>query len=130
MEGYLDGQNEYYSKREPAVPGHSHLRDFLTMDRDCYYSYDGPDLHNYSTHLYKDLAIETINNHNQSKPMFMYLAFQAVHIPFIDFDGREIESSFMDSDTYDKILSNVVVCLNSNSHWYNYKPIYHVDVTF
>jgi hypothetical protein len=99
------------------------------MDRDCYYTYDGPNLHNYSTHLYKDLAIETINNHNQSKPMFMYLAFQAVHIPFVDHDGREIESSFMDSDTYDKILSDVVVRLNANSHWYNYKPIYHVDVT-
>jgi hypothetical protein len=85
------------------------------MDKDCYYSYDGPDLHNYSTHLYKDLAIETINNHNQSKPMFMYLAFQAVHIPFVDHDGREIESSFMDSDTYDKILSDVVVCVIADS---------------
>jgi hypothetical protein len=81
------------------------------MDKNCYYSYDGPNLHNYSTHLYKDLAIETIYGHDQSNPMFMYLAFQAVHVPFQEHKsgGKTIADDFIDSTVYDKIMTDVSV---------------------
>ena len=37
---------------------------------------------NYSTDLYKDRAIELIDEHSKSKdPMFMFLSFQAPHTP-------------------------------------------------
>ena len=35
----------------------------------------------YSTHLFADSAIKIIESHNRSQPLFMYLAFQAVHSP-------------------------------------------------
>jgi arylsulfatase A-like enzyme len=118
--GYLDGQNEYFSKRDPSIMSDDavKMRDFLTMDSSCYYGYDGPNLHNYSTHLYRDLAVETIMKHDQSKPMFMYLSFQAVHIPFSDEDGREVDTSYMNAEVYDKIMSTIsvsgLVCLGLN----------------
>ena len=37
--GYLDGDNYYFSKKNPTKP---HFHDFLSMDRSCYYTYDNP----------------------------------------------------------------------------------------
>jgi arylsulfatase A-like enzyme len=78
--GYLDGDNYYYSKRNPFSDT---FRDFLVADRDCYAPYVAGNLHNYSTHLYKDLAVEIIESHDQTTPLFLYLPFQAVHTPFV-----------------------------------------------
>eukprot|EP01084_Bolivina_argentea_P308547 533568_1 len=36
---------------------------------------------NYSTRLFTSRAIIIINNHSQSQPLFLYLAYQAVHAP-------------------------------------------------
>jgi hypothetical protein len=35
----------------------------------------------YSTELFSDRAVRIINNHDTSQPLFLYLAFQAVHGP-------------------------------------------------
>ena len=34
---------------------------------------------NYRTHLFTDQAVNVINSHNTSKPLFLYLAHEAVH---------------------------------------------------
>ena len=81
--GFLDGSEYYWSKHSETE---NHLTDFLTMDKDCYYAYDGEQKHNYSTWLYRDIAKQIIVEHDQTNPLFLYIAFQAVHSPFIDSD--------------------------------------------
>ena len=72
--GYLDGENNYFSKRDPQNLGY---RDFMTSDAACYYVYNKTDVGTYSTRLYRDLAIDVINAHDAATaPLFLYLAFQ------------------------------------------------------
>jgi arylsulfatase A-like enzyme len=103
--GYMAGYSYYFSKRYPNMP---QFHDFLIMDDNCYYGYNLPDMHNYSTHLYRDVAVETINNHDKSKPLFMYLAFQAVHDPFEDISNMTIPDEFMRPGVADQIAESVV----------------------
>ena len=97
--GYLDAYNSYWSKMNPDK---KNFRDFLFADRDCFYKYDGVDMDHYSTHLYQDKAIATIHAHDfDQSPMFMYLSFQAVHVPFGDIHGSYpagIPDSYVDSE--------------------------------
>ena len=77
--GFLDGFTYYWAKRIPDLTSY---HDFLWSNKDCYYMYDSSDRDVYSTHLYEDKAVSAISNHDFDNPMFMYLAFQAVHDPF------------------------------------------------
>ena len=78
--GYMDGFNNYWSKNTPDIP---EFRDFMFADTMCYYMYDAEDVITYSTTLYQDKAVSVINFHDfTTKPLFMYMAFQAVHDPF------------------------------------------------
>lgn len=78
--GYLGGQSYYWSKRDPTD---SVFKDLLYANIDCYAPYNGSDVHKYSTFLYRDKAVDIIENHDYSNsPMFLYLAFQAVHDPY------------------------------------------------
>ena len=80
--GYMDAFNSYWSKMNPSK---TNFRDFLYADKTCYYKYDGVDMDHYSTHLYQDKAIAVIHAHDFDKSaMFLYLSFQAVHVPFAD----------------------------------------------
>lgn len=80
--GYLTGQLYYWSKKPP---GYNTFHDFLYSNQDCYAGYNGTDLHTYSTFLFRDKAVDAIKYHEYDKtPLFLYLAFQAVHDPFYD----------------------------------------------
>ena len=83
--GFLASEQDYWSKHTPSF---QEFKDFLYADTECYYMYDGDDLNHYSTNLYREKAIETIDNHDfDASPMFMYLSMQAPHAPFADLEG-------------------------------------------
>jgi arylsulfatase A-like enzyme len=104
--GYMNGDNYYYSKRNPLE---YHFVDFLTMDKETYCPYTEDDLHLYSTHFYREKALETIENHDQSTPLFLYLPFQAVHDPFADFvQQRDNAKNYVTDDVRAMVRKNVV----------------------
>ena len=91
--GFLNGQNFHWSKRMPTQDS---FRDFVVSDATCYAPYDGEDIHTYSTFLYRDFAVKAIESHDfDQNPMFLYVAFDAVHDPFDDLgtfpDGIPLE---------------------------------------
>ena len=105
--GYMDGQTYYWSKKNPRL---SQFTDLMYGNTSCYSGYDGVDRHDYSTFLYRDKAINTIKSHDyQASPMFLYLALQAVHDPFYDYDNFEsgIPSDYLSDGMYDTIISEV-----------------------
>jgi len=95
--GYDTGSMYYWSKKDPnsgkscssGTCEHESLyfNALLYGDDTCYAAYDGSDKHTYSTTLFKDKAVNVIENHEYTdSPLFMYLAFQAVHDPFEDLE--------------------------------------------
>jgi arylsulfatase B/arylsulfatase I/J len=105
--GMLNGESYYWSKRNPD---HPHFKDFMSSDRECFWPYDESDMHEYSTFLYRDKAVKAIEQHDfATSPMFMYVAFQAVHDPFYDFDQFEsgIPTSYLSNKMYKKIMKKV-----------------------
>lgn len=79
--GYANGENYYWSKRSPDYP---EFKDFMESDKTCYQPYNGTDKHDYSTVFYTEKALEIIEEHPLQDPLFLYLAYQAVHDPFVD----------------------------------------------
>ncbi|XP_041369203.1 arylsulfatase B-like [Gigantopelta aegis] len=88
--GYLTGSEDYYTHRK-CSGRHSDLsgqwEDFDSGRRWC-----GLDFHDnekpvfnesgvYSAQLFTERAISIVKNHDQTKPFFLYLAYQSVHAP-------------------------------------------------
>ena len=48
----------------------------------------------YSSNLYGDLAVDAVRNHDPSTPLFLYLAFQAVHAPYDPVPNNPLASTF------------------------------------
>jgi arylsulfatase A-like enzyme len=107
--GYMTGHSYYWSKRMPYSPL---FHDFMYANTDCYSPYNGSDMTDYSTFLYRDRAVDIIGGHNyEESPMFMYLAFQAVHNPYGDYNGRYssgVPPEYLSDGLYDLIMDNVV----------------------
>ena len=83
----------------------------MYSDKDCYTPYEQDDLHTYSTFLYRDKAISIINDHNETESsLFIYLAWQAVHDPFMDKSHYQngIPKEYLGDGVYDKIREEVV----------------------
>ena len=114
--GYLAGKNYYWSKKTPDYPT---VKDFMYANKTCYEEYDDADANDYSTFLYRDHAIKSVQDHDfDANPMFMYFAAQAVHDPFADCGEDEysvynegIPESYMSnigSETYAGVAEKVV----------------------
>lgn len=111
--GYLSGKNFYWSKNSPD---YDTVKDFIYSDTECYNVYNGSDSEDYSTFVYRNKAIKTINEHDyDSGPMFLYFASQAVHDPFSDCSSGSfstydsgIPQDYVSYDIYSKIKESVV----------------------
>ena len=70
---------------------------------------------NYSTNFYRHKAIDILEHHDQSTPLFLYLPFQAVHDPFSDVregaDGA-IPKDFVTADVKIKIMKGGCFIVN------------------
>lgn len=105
--GYLSGENYYWSKKNPD---HTNFVDMITSDSSCYSPYMEEDLHDYSTFLYRDKAVAIIEEHDEIDPLFLYVAFQAVHDPFNDFNhhSKGLPKEYLKDGVYEQIGENVV----------------------
>jgi arylsulfatase A-like enzyme len=114
--GYLLGTAFSWTK----VSGEDNdYKDFIQANGSCYSLYNGSDAYNYSTYLYRDFALQTINKYTPSSgPFYMHIAFQSVHQPFYDENYDDgIPSSYVGTDIYNQIQNNVTVCVvYSSSH--------------
>ena len=114
--GFLNGQSYYWSKRNPD---HTRFVDFLQSNASCFVPYSGEDLHNYSTHLFRDKAIEIIADHDPDIPLFLVVSFQAVHDPFVDVNGvheKGVPKEYMTESTFEWITENVKVHIVMHSY--------------
>lgn len=104
--GYANGENYYWSKKNPDYPEHV---DFITSNTSCYMPYNGDDIHDYSTYVYTNKAVDIINTHDASSSLFLYLAYQAVHDPFVDYGKHSdgIPDSYIDADILSQIQKTV-----------------------
>lgn len=104
--GFLNGENYYWSKRNPD---HNKFHDLMYSDTECYIPYTDDDMHDYSTHFYRNKAKDIISSHDQSNPLFLFMSFQAVHDPFVDIDIHlnGIPKEYVAEETYEKIISEV-----------------------
>jgi arylsulfatase A-like enzyme len=104
--GYANGENYYWSKKNPDYP---ESVDFITSDKSCYKAYDGDDIHNYSTTFYTNKAVNIIQEHDTSSSLFLYVAYQAVHDPFVDYGKHSegIPDSYIDSDILTEIKKTI-----------------------
>lgn len=112
--GYLNGETYYWSNRNPD---HAEFVDLLDSTSGCYMAYEGIDRHNYSTFFYRDHAIDIINSHDAAEPLFMYVAFQAVHDPFSDLGGAHsagVPEEYLARDVFSKLKSSISVSANFN----------------
>jgi hypothetical protein len=83
--GYLSGEEYPFSKR---LVNSDSIYDFSEMNTTCYHEYKGDNRQDYSTYIYRDRAIDIINNYSQSQKnptastangLLLQVAFQAVH---------------------------------------------------
>jgi arylsulfatase A-like enzyme len=113
--GYMTGDEGYWSKK---VAKTVQFTDFMSANSTCYWPYQDDDLHDYSTFLYTDKAVEIIEESDSDTPFFLYIAFQAVHDPFDDIGGKYsdgIPKDYLDDDTYEQVSALYYKWLTTNS---------------
>ncbi|KAK6177633.1 hypothetical protein SNE40_015693 [Patella caerulea] len=117
----------YKEKFLPTNRGFDSFYGYLTGAEDYFdhyrcFGYCGYDLHDndknifngtgqYSTHLFTEKAIDVIRNHDQRKPLFLYLSYQAVHSP-LQVPRSYIRQYDNFTDKNRRIYAGMVSCLD------------------
>lgn len=122
--GYVNGENYYWSKRLPDYPEHV---DFMEADKDCYKPYNGSDIHDYSTTFYTNHALSIIDSHPVEDPLFLYLAYQAVHDPFVDYGKHK--SGMPDEYLSDEVLTKIHTKVKGRQRQEYIKALYLLDAS-
>ncbi|XP_019630639.1 PREDICTED: arylsulfatase B-like isoform X2 [Branchiostoma belcheri] len=130
--GFLTGSEDYWTHRRPT-----NKKGYRGLDlRDQ----DTPVLDQngtYSTHLFAQKAAEMIKKHEQTKPMFLYLSFQAVHGPlqvpeeylknYMDVRDPIMRTYAAQVTAMDEAVGNVTDALKSGGLWDNTVLIFSTD---
>ena len=120
--GYDTGSLYYWSKKDPnsgkscsktsseCTHESLYFNALLYGDSTCYAPYEGKDKHTYSTHLFRDKAVKAISKHDYTEsPLFMYLAWQAVHDPFEDFSFPDgLPKSYLETPSMHGLIQSGV----------------------
>ncbi|XP_062508548.1 arylsulfatase B-like isoform X2 [Corticium candelabrum] len=77
--GFYGGGEDYFTHKAGA--GYDFRRDKQPMCGTGCSEVDWDAQGNYSTTLFSDEAVKIVQNHDTSKPLYLYLAYQAVHAP-------------------------------------------------
>eukprot|EP00057_Strongylocentrotus_purpuratus_P012984 XP_011667458.1 PREDICTED: arylsulfatase B [Strongylocentrotus purpuratus] len=112
--GFLVGGEDHYT--------HSGHCEVYNADDGSTKTLSGHDLHanktpvfdyegQYSTHLFTNKTIDAIERHDKTKPLFMYLAYQAVHLPL------QVPDRYMDpykniADENRRTYAGMVSCMD------------------
>ncbi|XP_048238382.1 arylsulfatase B-like isoform X3 [Haliotis rufescens] len=108
--GYYTGKEDYFdhTSKGPGMWGLDFRRNLDLVRTDD---------EQYSTTLFATEASDVIRAHNQSKPLFLYLAFQAVHAGNPGGDSIQAPQKYVDrfpdfKDTQRKLFAGVVSALD------------------
>lgn len=77
--GFLTGSEDHYSHRSCGMVLKGKPDECGTDFRDGFDPFNTS--RTYSTELYRDRAMDIVSKHDPTKPLFMYLALQAMHTP-------------------------------------------------
>ncbi|XP_077870303.1 arylsulfatase I-like [Saccoglossus kowalevskii] len=129
--GYHGGSQNYFTHRRggPHAP-----YDFWANDTSIAVKYEGQ----YSTMIFADEAQRIIRQHNTKQPLFLYLSFQAVHVPLlvppsyedqyrslIEDDKRRVYAAM--ASCMDEAIGNVTATLKEKGLWNNTVFIFSSD---
>jgi len=129
--GYLTGSEDYYTHERTYHDGIGYLD---------LHSQDGPvktEKGHYSCNLFTQKAIDVVNNHSTSDPLFLYLAYQSVHEPlqvpdkymepysFIKNRGRRILAGM--TAAMDEGVANLTLALKAKGLWDNTILVFSTD---
>ncbi|XP_063066239.1 arylsulfatase B [Engraulis encrasicolus] len=134
--GYLTGSEDYYSHQRCY-----HIA-ALNVTRCALDLRDGEEVASaykgaYSTQIFSQRATDLIGKHDHKKPLFLYLAFQAVHGPlqvpehytapysFITDKHRRLFAGMVSA--MDEAVGNVTDALKANNLWNNTVLIFSAD---
>ncbi|XP_071828727.1 arylsulfatase J-like isoform X2 [Apostichopus japonicus] len=132
--GILTGKGDHYTHNNTAyIDGHILNGYDFWKNHDPDFSADG----HYSTFLYQDRINQLIDDHDRSKPLFMYVPFQAVHSPLqvpdsyclIYHNITELKRQRFAGMTtcMDEAVGNIVNKLKGSGLWRNTVLIFSTD---
>ena len=129
--GYLGGSEDYYTRYRCDGPN------YCGYDMDSQTGPTNETYGQYSANLYVDKAKEAIDNHDKSKPMFLYVAFQSVHSPLqVPDDYMKPYAYISDSNrrhyagmvaALDEAVKNITEHLQNTEMWDNTLLVFTTD---